>query len=167
MLPAGGMKLALAIVVVVGIGIGVSFPSPSPVPAAAAPAEAAIEDAPRETVLERRPDGHFYATAEVNGQPVRFLVDTGASTIALTEADAKRARIPFDPGRYVPVGRGATSVVTGQDITVNSIVIDGKRGERLRGVVMEGAEQSLLGQNYLRRLSVVINGDTMTLRPGA
>lgn len=162
------MKLALAIVVAVGIGIGVSLPGPQSVPAAPAPAgvEAAAEDAPRETVLERRPDGHFYAIAEVNGQPIRFLVDTGASMIALTEADARRARIPFDPGRYVPVGRGATSVVTGQDITVDSVVIDGKRRERLRGVVMEGAEQSLLGQNYLRGLTVSIDADTMTLRPG-
>lgn len=161
------MKLALAIVVAVGIGIGVSIPSPSPAPAAAGPTEATVQDSPRETVLERGRDGHFYAVAEVNGQPIRFLVDTGASMIALTEADAKRARIAFDPGRYVPVGRGASSVVNGQDITVNSLVIDGKRGERLRGVVMEGAEQSLLGQNYLRRLSVSIDGDTMTLRPGA
>lgn len=160
------MKIALALVVAVGIGIGVSLPAPRPAAVTAAAPVADEDDAPRPTVLERRRNGHFYATVEVNGEPIRFLVDTGASMIALTEKDARRARIAFDPDRYVVVGRGAAGAVTGQDVTVNSAVLDGKRGERLRGVVLDGADVSLLGQNFLRRMEVSISGDTMTLRPG-
>lgn len=157
------MKLALASVVAIGVAIGVSLPA-APPRAAPAPIVARVEDAPRETVLDRSPGGHFYAVAEVNGEPIRFIVDTGASTIAFSEADAKRAHLPFDRADFRPVGRGASGVVSGQEVTVGEIALDGKKGEGLRGVVMEGAEMSLLGQNYLRHLDVQIKGDTMTLR---
>src|ERR1700742_4028591 len=43
--------------------------------------------------LERAPDGHFYADAMVNGARVHFLIDTGASMVALTSVDAQRAGI--------------------------------------------------------------------------
>lgn len=159
------MKLALACVVAIGVAIGVSLPAASPRAAPPpAPVAAAVEESPRETVLDRSPGGHFYAVAHVNGEPIRFIVDTGASTIAFSEADAKRARIPFDRGGFTPVGRGASGVVNGQEVTVGEITLDGKKGEDLRGIVMEGADMSLLGQNYLRRLDVRIKGDTMTLR---
>lgn len=48
-----------------------------------------------EIVLPRGRDGHYYLTAEINGAAVRFVVDTGASDIVLTKADA--ARIGIDP----------------------------------------------------------------------
>lgn len=156
------MKLALALVVVIGIAIGVSLPALSP-PSAAAPA-AAPRDKPVETVLDRSPRGHFYAVAELNGEPIRFLVDTGASVIALTEADAKRAHLEFDRSRYEPVARGASGLVRGQEVRVGRVVLDGKGAENLTAIVMEGGETSLLGQNYLRNLDVRITGDTMTLR---
>src|SRR3712207_8230944 len=51
----------------------------------------------------------FYANVEVNGQLVRFLVDTGATGVALTEADAERIGLQFDRGEYEEVGMGARS----------------------------------------------------------
>ncbi len=51
--------------------------------------------------FRRAQDGHFYATAAVNGQPVRFMVDTGASDLVLTEADARAAGIDTDRLNYV------------------------------------------------------------------
>jgi aspartyl protease family protein len=50
-------------------------------------------DGARELVIRRGPDGHFHLDADVNGVPVRFLVDTGASSTVLTEADAVRSGI--------------------------------------------------------------------------
>ena len=47
--------------------------------------------------VDRSSDKHFYADAEVNGQPIRFLVDTGAGEIALTEEDARKAGMNVDP----------------------------------------------------------------------
>ena len=77
---------------------------------------------------------------------------------------AAEAGLAFDPGAFAPVGRGAGGVVRGQEVTIGRVSLDGKAAMGLRGVVLDGSETSLLGQNYLRRLDVSIRGDTMTLR---
>ena len=118
-----------------------------------------------ETVLQREPNGHFYADADVNYGRVRFLIDTGASTIALTQDDARRANVSFDPGRFEPVGSGASGPVYGQVVAIDSVAIDGKRATGLTGVVLRDADTSLLGQSFLRHMqSVQIEGDRMVLR---
>src|SRR5688572_11047258 len=65
-------------------------PAVTPVPA---PARAQALNAFGAIALDRAPDSHFYAEAEVNGVPVRFLVDTGATSVLLTAEDARRAGI--------------------------------------------------------------------------
>ena len=57
--------------------------------------------------LRRQDDGHFHATLEVNGQPVRFLVDTGASGIVLSRADAAAAGL--DVAGLAYTGRAETA----------------------------------------------------------
>ena len=162
------MKIALLCTVAVGVAIGLSLPasppSAPPVAAAATVAAEPQEDPPVETVLKRSPGGHFYAVAQVNGEPIRFVVDTGASVVAMTEADAKRAHIVFDRGDFEPVGRGAAGIVRGKEVAIDRVVLDGKSARGLRGIVMADSEMSLLGQNYLRNLDVAIKGDVMTLR---
>lgn len=75
-----------------------AVPTPAP-PVAAADVPRQAEKAPRigngyaDVTLERAADGHFYVDAQVNGAAVRFLVDTGASSLVLTQADAQRAGI--------------------------------------------------------------------------
>jgi aspartyl protease family protein len=162
------MKIALLCTVAVGVVIGVSLPASSPsgsvTPAAAADTADAEEDPPVDTVLKRSPGGHFYAVVEVNGEPIRFLVDTGASVVAMTQADAKRAHVAFDRGDFEPVGKGAAGIVQGARVAIDRISLDGKSAQGLRGMVLADSEMSLLGQNYLRNLDVTIKGDTMTLR---
>ena len=115
--------------------------------------------------LDREADGHFYATVEINGQPVHFVVDTGASGIALTQDDARRAGIYFAPNEFAVVGRGASGDVRGATVSIDRVRLGHKQVEDLGGIVMEGGGQSLLGQNFLSRFdSVEIRGDTMTLR---
>jgi len=165
------MKILFAMVVVVGIAIGLAIPvakTPAPVAAAlaAAPATAAVpaEDVPVDTVLDRSERGHFLAVADVNGEPIRFVVDTGADMVALTEEDARRAHVDFDPNQFVVVGKGAGGPVRGQEVRIGKIVLDGKRATDVFGVVLEGADVSLLGHSYLRHISdVQIKGDKMIL----
>lgn len=115
--------------------------------------------------LEREADGHFYADVEINGQPVHFVVDTGASGIALTQDDARRAGIYFASNEFTVVGRGASGDVRGATVSIDRARLGHKQVEDLGGIVMEGGGQSLLGQNFLSRFdSVEIRGDTMTLR---
>lgn len=164
------MKLALGSVIIVGIGIGLALPAAKrpPAPAAAAVATAtdgaAPRDVPTPTRLERSNSGHFLAVAEVNREPIRFLVDTGADTVALTMEDARRAHVDFDPERFEIVGKGAAGYVRGQEVRIADIVLDGKRVSDVRGVVLQDSEMSLLGQTYLRHIDTVkISADTMTL----
>jgi aspartyl protease family protein len=159
------MQKALIVVVVAGIVIGLAWPSGrSTAPVATAVASAGhADDQPRETVLERSDGGHFYANVEVNGQLVRFLVDTGASGVALTESDAERIGIDFDRGAYEQVGIGASGPIRGKFVTLDKVSLDGKAAHDVEGAILEGSDISLLGQNYLGRFSIEMRGDTMRI----
>lgn len=160
------MKIALALVSIVGIAIGLALPGAKhAAPPAAAETASTPADQPVETVLDRSDSGHFLAVADVNGEPTRFIVDTGADTVALTVEDAKRAHVAFDPTQFEVIGRGASGDVRGQEVRIDNIVLDGKRATDVRGVVLEGGDISLLGHTYLRKIAdVQIKGDKMTLR---
>ena len=158
------MKVALAAFVAIGLGIGFLIPvgeSPSTADAAAS----VVDGPPRETRLARAASGHFHTDALVNGKPVEFIVDTGATSVALSVADARRIGVDFDPDQFKIVGTGASGPVRGQEVRIERVSVDGKEVQTLRGVVLEGLEVSLLGQAYLSRISAVeMAGDEMVLR---
>lgn len=113
--------------------------------------------------ITRSFDGHFYVTAQVNGVPVRFMIDTGASMVALSAEDAERARVPMD-GR-VGIARGAGGDVEMTQTRIDNITVGGLTARAVRGAVLDQLDHSLLGQSFLSQLqSVEISGDTMTLR---
>lgn len=116
-------------------------------------------------LLPRAPDGHYYVTAEVNGEAIRFVVDTGASQIVLSRRDARRAGI--DTGSLIFTGRAQTAngTVRTAPVRLDRIAIGGFEDQDVRAVVNEGAmEGSLLGMDYLRRFSSVeITGDKLVL----
>ncbi len=100
------------------------------------------------------PDGHHYLTLEVNGAPVRFVVDTGASDIVLTRDDARRAGLDPERLRYTGIartanGRVATAPVRLREIRLGDLVLRDVPASVNAGE-MEG---SLLGMSYLRRFS--------------
>jgi aspartyl protease family protein len=153
----------LSFMIVAGVVIGLAWPSDDPAKQAAA--AVADNGMPRETILEREGNGHFYVHAKVNGVLVRFMVDTGASGVALTEEDAERVGIPFSPGEFEYVGEGASGPVRGKLITLDEVEIDGKKVENVSGAILQGSNLSLLGQAYLSRMGeLYINGDRMILR---
>lgn len=172
------MVRLVMIVAFVGLVIGALLPSGTPAltdAPAAEPRETLIAAPPAKqgaaavtgpwTTLTRHANGHFFARALVNGQGVDFLVDTGASGVALTEADARRIGIPLDPANYAVIGSGASGEVRGQLVTLGSVALDGKRVEQVSGAVLEGAEISLLGQSFLSRMGrIEISGDRMIIR---
>jgi len=148
----------LVITLVAGAGVGFFWPAHRPQPAAAA--SSAIE-----VTLERNSDHHFYANANVNGRDVRFLVDTGASEIALTEEDAKKVGIKFDPSKYELLGEGASGFVRGQYVNLDNLQLDGFHQNGTKAVVVEGAAVSLLGQPFLENIDeIVIRKNEMILR---
>jgi aspartyl protease family protein len=115
--------------------------------------------------LRRASDGHFHATLLVNGERVRFMVDTGASDVVLSRRDA--ASVGIDPDSLAYLGTARTANGTVQTATVRLGVV--KFGEltdtNVRASVTRGGlDSSLLGMSYLDRFSSIqINGDTMRL----
>jgi len=101
-------------------------------------------------------DGQFWADATVNSGYVRFLVDTGASAVALTTEDAQKAGIRLHELTYdVPIrtagGRNMAARVNLKSIAVGSITL--RNVEAL--IIPEGLETSLLGMTYLGQLQKV------------
>lgn len=161
------MKFAFLAVTMMGVLIGLLLPGAKPAPKAvpqATLANVATTDQRRETVLEREDNGHFFTVADVNGEPIKFVVDTGATTVALTQDDARRAGIPFDPGQFGVVGSGASGAVRGQEVMLKDVVLDGKRVSDIHALVVDGLGISLLGQNYLSHVDIAITGDQMVLK---
>ncbi len=106
--------------------------------------------------LRRSPDGHFYATAEVNGAPVRFMIDTGASDLVLTEADAQAAG--FDTGRlnYVLPTITANGRTMSAPVRLDTVTLGDLVDQAVPASVSGGElDQSLLGMRYLERFSSV------------
>jgi len=97
-------------------------------------------------------DGHYYLTLGINGEPVRFVVDTGASEMVLTQADAARAGVDSD--RLVFSGRAYTAngMVTTAPVTLDSVDLGGVTETGIHAVVNGGEmQESLLGMSYLMR----------------
>lgn len=141
---------------------GVTFPSSR---AAASNSQFGQSTGGEELVLERRGDGHFYADVEVNGVPISMLVDTGASSVALSAEDARRAGIATSIGMHDVIGEGASGAVHGDIVTVERIGLGAVEQSEVSAAVLKGGSTSLLGQNFLRHFaSVEISGDRMHLR---
>ncbi|WP_374413625.1 TIGR02281 family clan AA aspartic protease [Novosphingobium colocasiae] len=116
-------------------------------------------------VLERQTDGHFYVRASVNHTTTRFLVDTGASIVALTADDARAAGLSWSNDDLVPIGKGASGTVYGVPVALDSVELGGTMARSISGAIIpQGLPVSLLGQSFLSHVhSVRIEGDRMTL----
>lgn len=126
----------------------------------------AITVAPGEIEVRRSGDGHFYLEAEVNGAPIQFMVDTGASTVALSWADARKAG--FRPETMAFDQRVQTASGTAMSAAIVIDTIDAGPIQRRKidgGILPDGVEGSLLGLTFLDTLrSYEISGDKLTLR---
>ena len=71
--------------------------------------------------VPRAPDGHYYLTLELNGAPVRFVVDTGATDIVLADTDAEKVGIVVDDLIYTGQARTANGIVRTASTRVDEI----------------------------------------------
>jgi clan AA aspartic protease (TIGR02281 family) len=97
-------------------------------------------------------DGHFRLWGEVNGAPVRFLVDTGATIVFLTEDDARGAGLAPRDLDYTQQSRTANGVVRVAPVLLREVRIDDIALDNVRGAVSPKLGQSVLGMSFLRRL---------------
>jgi aspartyl protease family protein len=149
-------------------GMGTSAP---PQPATAAAATEASPADPASTYgqasIVKSPDGHFWADAQVNGgHPVHFLVDTGATAVALTANDARSLGIDPTALDYRYTVTTANGPARAAAVKLSDISVDHAQVEDVQAFVIDqGLQTSLLGMTYLGRLSKFeATPDTLVLK---
>lgn len=127
------------------------------------PRQQVLEGGRIEIPLSR--DGHFHLIAQLNGQDVRMVVDTGASTVALSREDARR--IGIDPEGLAFIGTAVTANgrVRTAPVRIEEFAIGDIVDRDVSAMVIDGGlEGSLLGMSYLRRFARVgFEGDLLVL----
>lgn len=117
-----------------------------------------------ELVLEKNRGGHYMVEGTINGRVVTFLVDTGASRVALSERLANEIGLEKKTPGTVETAAGTTPAWSTDiaELQIGFIRFDG-----LRGVIIPGLDDDmvLLGMNALGSLEIVQSGDTLALRP--
>ena len=121
---------------------------------ATVPAESDIHQDSHVTAIPKAGDGHFWANAVVNQKAVRFLVDTGATVVVLTPADAQRLGFDqnsLDFNQKVVTANGQTFAAA---VTLTTVGVGTSTIHNVDAlVVKDGLSTSLLGMSYLGRLS--------------
>jgi aspartyl protease family protein len=133
--------------------------------AAAPPVLAAQAGAPG--VIAKAADGHYWATGQVNGAKVRFLVDTGATAVALTTKDAEHLGIRADQLNFAYRVVTAGGQARAASVKLDRVSIAGATLEDVDALVIDrGLDTSLLGMTYLGRLaSFEATREALILRP--
>jgi aspartyl protease family protein len=124
---------------------------------------AAAANTRQSVTLAADPRGHFVADGAINGSPVRFLVDTGASTVALPASEAVRLGIDYRKGRrgFSSTAAGVVPiyVLTLDTVKLGSIELTGVEA----AIIEQGLEIALLGMSFLNRVEMKRDGHVMTL----
>lgn len=119
--------------------------------------------------VQARSDGHFHLTLHINDVPVDFIVDTGATQLVLSQADATRIGLNPETLPYLGQGRTANGIVGLARVVLPDVVLGAGdlviRDTDVPAFVNDGQlDISLLGMGYLRRFaSIRIEGDQLVL----
>ena len=114
--------------------------------------------------VPRAGDGHYYLTLRIDGVEVEFLADTGATTVVLSDSDARNLGIDPDKLAYLGEADTANGTVLTANVSLKDVELGPFRDAKIRASVTKGAmEGSLLGMNYLGLFRIEIDQDKMIL----
>ena len=116
-------------------------------------------------ILQRDRSGHYIADGEINGQGVTFLVDTGATDVALPEGKARALGLDFGPRVVVMTAAGPVSAwKTRLDrVTLGSISLSNVSATITRGPM----DEVLLGMSFLKHFSLRQQGEQLVIESGS
>jgi aspartyl protease family protein len=110
-------------------------------------------------------DGHYYLTLMIDGRPVPFMVDTGASGMVLASRDAESLGINLQDLRFLGEASTANGVVRTARVTLDRVELGPFTNDQFQAFVTEGAlDQSLLGMDYLAQFRMEFAGGKLILR---
>ncbi|MEQ1602482.1 MAG: TIGR02281 family clan AA aspartic protease [Methylophilaceae bacterium] len=135
------------------LGMGSAFT------AAASPTSAAGS-----VVLYANAAGHYFSEGQINGATLKFLVDTGATAIAMNSGDAKYAGIDYKKGKKIQM-QTASGIVDAYYVVINTLKLGGIILHQVDAVVLEGGSPQivLLGMTALNRMEMKREGLVLTL----
>ncbi len=115
------------------------------------------------TVLAADERGHFFAEGAINNRPIRFVVDTGATVVALPASEATRLGLEYRKGQPGTT-RTAGGVVPVYRLTLDTVKVGGIELHAVDALVIEqGLDVALLGMSFLSRVEMKNQGQTMIL----
>ncbi|HMM85221.1 MAG: TIGR02281 family clan AA aspartic protease [Gammaproteobacteria bacterium] len=124
---------------------------------------AARDGASASVVLSAGPGGHFTTLGSINGRPVQFMVDTGATTVAMGRAEAERIGLAWREGRAVGT-RTANGVVAAHELTLRTVRVGEVEVAQVRAIVLpHEMPYVLLGNSFLSRFQMTRENDVMRL----
>ncbi len=116
-----------------------------------------------QVVLQQNRAGHYVATGAINGEPVVFLLDTGATTVSLSQQLARRLGLSMRPGGRSKTANGMVQTWISQ---LDSVDLGGLSAHNIRATVLPNfpGDQVLLGMDFLKRFDLIQRGGELTIR---
>jgi aspartyl protease family protein len=120
-------------------------------------------NAPKQIVLTSGPGGHFTPTGSINNHAIQFLIDTGATSVSITQSEAERIGLKYRAGRRV-LTQTANGVVPAHLTVLDSIRVGSVEVRNVEAIVIPGdMSHVLLGNSFLTRFLMKRENDVMTL----
>jgi aspartyl protease family protein len=124
----------------------------------------AVVTALGELVIPRHRDGHFYVDGTVNGKPLRFMIDTGATSVVVSEAFAQDAGLPRGEPTTFHTANGTLAGRTVRGLAVTAGPLSVSAASVGVGLVGGKGDVGLLGQSFLSKFDVSMTREEMVLR---
>jgi aspartyl protease family protein len=133
----------------------VNNPNPNP--------ETSVNGVVIEVALHQNRSGHYVANGKINGRDVTFLLDTGATDVAVS--DELASTLGLRPGAYI-TSQTANGIITARQTTLSEVSVGGIRLYNVRASILPGmqGDEALLGMSFLKQLELVQRGEQLLLR---
>jgi len=117
----------------------------------------------KQIVLASGAGGHFMANGSINGQTTQFLVDTGATSVAISQVEAERMNLRFRDGRRI-MTQTANGPAPAHVISLASVRVGDVEVRNVEAIVIPGVmSHVLLGNSFLTRFQMRRDNDILTL----